>query len=120
VLIWFEHYVESEDRIWKSFFHLTAEGNIVRVGMPKVGARLTIWYMVEKLKPSPFTPDSRDVAIGSEDKTSRVRAWQLEDLITEVCFRLLQNLSCKEWRQYLGDEPYHKTCPGLPGPEMCQ
>jgi hypothetical protein len=25
-----------------------------------------------------------------------------------------RHLTQQEWRQDLGDEPYHKTCPGLP------
>ena len=37
-----------------------------------------------------------------------------EDLIAEACSRLKRNLTPKEWSQYLGDEPYHKTCPNLP------
>jgi WD40 repeat protein len=38
--------------------------------------------------------------------------WRAEDLIAEACARLDRNLTEAEWRQYLGDEPYRKTCPG--------
>jgi hypothetical protein len=38
--------------------------------------------------------------------------WRAEDLIAEACARLDRNLTDAEWRQYLSDEPYRKTCPG--------
>ena len=38
--------------------------------------------------------------------------WRAEDLIAEACARLDRNLTEAEWRQYPGDEPYRKTCPG--------
>ena len=38
-----------------------------------------------------------------------------EDLIAETCVRLTRNLTAEEWKQYLADIPYRKTCPDLPG-----
>jgi hypothetical protein len=32
-------------------------------------------------------------------------------MIAEACDRLGRNLNREEWRQYLGNEPYRKTCP---------
>jgi WD40 repeat protein/tRNA A-37 threonylcarbamoyl transferase component Bud32 len=40
--------------------------------------------------------------------------WLPEDLIRDACSRLTRNLTLEEWRQYLGDEAYHRTCPNLP------
>ena len=37
-----------------------------------------------------------------------------EDLIDLACSRLTRNLAQAEWAQYLGDEPYRKTCENLP------
>ncbi len=37
-----------------------------------------------------------------------------DGLIAEACSRLKRNLTPDEWKQYLGDEPYRKTCPNLP------
>jgi len=37
-----------------------------------------------------------------------------DDLIADACSRLKQNLTAQQWKQYLGDEPYRKTCPNLP------
>jgi WD40 repeat protein len=38
-------------------------------------------------------------------------------VIDEVCDSLNRNLDCKEWRNYLPDEPYRQTCKNLPMPE---
>jgi hypothetical protein len=37
-----------------------------------------------------------------------------DDLIEEACRRLPRNLSKQEWREYIGDDAHHKTCPELP------
>lgn len=47
------------------------------------------------------------------ESTARVWNWRPEDLITEACQRLTRNLTLEEWQQYLGNEPYGKTCPNL-------
>lgn len=31
--------------------------------------------------------------------------------------RLSRNLTCQEWQEYLGNEPYRKTCPNLTEPQ---
>ena len=64
-----------------------------------------------------FSSDGRWVASGGEDNVVQVWLWQSKDLIAEACARLPRNLTQEEWRQYLGDEPYHPTCPNLPTPK---
>jgi len=35
-------------------------------------------------------------------------------LLAATCARLSRNLTAPEWKEYVGDEPYRKTCPNLP------
>lgn len=44
-----------------------------------------------------------------------VYPWQPEALMQELCKRLDRNLSREEWQRQLPGEPYHRTCPNLPG-----
>jgi len=37
-----------------------------------------------------------------------------EDVVAGACTRVERNLTPKEWKEYLGNEPYRKTCPNLP------
>ena len=40
--------------------------------------------------------------------------WQSTDLIEQACARVTRNLGeVDEWPQYLGNEPYRKTCPNI-------
>ena len=41
----------------------------------------------------------------------------LEDLIAVGCERATRNLTHDEWLQFMGEQPYRATCPGLPTPE---
>jgi WD40 repeat protein len=36
-----------------------------------------------------------------------------EDLVSEACKRIPRNLTATQWKEYIGDEPYQKTCPDL-------
>lgn len=61
-----------------------------------------------------FNPNGRSVLTGSVDGTAVVWLWKTEDMRNEACKRLSRNLTEEEWRQYLGEGPYRKTCPNLP------
>jgi WD40 repeat protein len=52
----------------------------------------------------------------SDDNETLVAKYavHVEDLVPEVCSRVPRNLTRAEWKQYMGDEPYQKTCPSLP------
>ena len=43
-----------------------------------------------------------------------------ESWLNRACRMANRNLTKAEWRQYLGDLPYRKTCPDLPEPEEDQ
>lgn len=68
----------------------------------------------ERIHAVAFSPDGRFVATASMDCTIQLRCWQTADLIAQACARLTRNLSYEEWRLYLADEPYRKTCADLP------
>jgi hypothetical protein len=80
--------------------------------MPYSGAALAL------VLAAAFSPDGKWVVSGSDapDGASGmgVWRWQPEDLIAMACARLTRNLTPAEWQQYLGSEPYRKTCPNLP------
>lgn len=46
--------------------------------------------------------------------------WRHEDMWKEACRRLTRNFSQGEWFQFLPDEPYRETCPGLPIPSKVE
>ena len=63
-----------------------------------------------------FTADGRGVELLEDGGHLSTGLWRIEDLIAQTCQRLRRNLSRQEWEQYLGDEPYRETCPGVPVP----
>lgn len=64
-----------------------------------------------------FSPDGKLLATGSRDYAAQIGYFLLEDLRREACQRLSRNLTLEEWRMYVPDEPYRKTCPHLPSSE---
>ena len=61
-----------------------------------------------------FTPDGKSLTSASDD--GRVRVWVVasDNLLAEACASVARNMTLSEWRQYLGDQPYRRTCPALP------
>jgi WD40 repeat protein len=64
-----------------------------------------------------FKPGTEQLVTAGDDGTARVWRWQAQELIEAACARLTRNLTREEWRQYLGTEPYLRSCLTLPVPK---
>jgi len=60
-----------------------------------------------------MTADGRYLATAGD---GTIRIWHLkpEDLVAQVQARSFRNLTRSEWKAYLGQVPYRKTCPEFP------
>jgi hypothetical protein len=58
--------------------------------------------------------DGQTLASASDDDTVRLWPGSVASWKTIACRMVNRNLSLEEWRQYMGDRPYEKTCTGLP------
>ncbi|MBI5715076.1 MAG: hypothetical protein HZC38_16890, partial [Chloroflexi bacterium] len=57
-----------------------------------------------------FSADGKTLASGSYDKTIILWDLDVESWKRSACQIVRRNLTKVEWKQYLGDEPYRKTC----------
>jgi hypothetical protein len=51
------------------------------------------------------------------DQTVRLWDVDLQSWLKRACAIANRNLTDEERRKYMGDLPYRKTCPDLPGPD---
>jgi WD40 repeat protein len=81
----------------------------------------TLSGLTAEVKGVAFSPDGQYLALSSADRT--VSLWEVGSgrLAEEACRTASRNLTCAEWRNYIGtDTPYRKTCEALPGPLTCE
>ena len=85
-------YIAGYDRVWES-----------RTGreVTRVKGRIVA-----------FSPDM-SFLFTTENNVTGVWVWHPDDLIAAACRQLPRNLTREEWRSYLGNEPYRKTCDGV-------
>ena len=60
-----------------------------------------------------ISPDNRWLVTGSWDKTARLWDLRLDEMIELGCRTAGRNLSEEEWKRYMGNLPYQKTCSKL-------
>jgi WD40 repeat protein len=61
-----------------------------------------------------FMQANEDLVSVSEDKTILLRTIGQHELQAQICQKANRNLTDSEWRDFLGDSPYQKTCPVQP------
>lgn len=61
-----------------------------------------------------FSPDSKMLVSVSWGRSIILWDLSVNSWLTRVCGTAKRNLSNDEWHQFLGDEPYRKTCQNLP------
>jgi WD40 repeat protein len=91
---------DSTARIWN---RVTGEPIVVLLQPARVNAVL-------------FSPGDRLFLVAGSDGLARAFPVSAQDLIAQLCARLTRNLSDAEWREYLHDTPYSKSCPDLAVP----
>jgi WD40 repeat protein len=61
-----------------------------------------------------FSPDSRYVLAGYEERAAALWLWRSSDLREQACARLTHNLSHDEWERWFPRQPYRQICANLP------
>jgi len=61
-----------------------------------------------------WSPDGQELISSSDDGTVRVWVIASDNLLAQACASVARNLTMAEWQQYLGNQPYRRTCPALP------
>jgi WD40 repeat protein len=63
-----------------------------------------------------WSPDGSRLVVTSWGGPARVVQVPVVDMLEGACSYAVRNLSPAEWGQFLGQGPYHETCPDKPVP----
>ena len=67
---------------------------------------------------SPINEAAKEVLVSvSEDKTVLLRTVGMEDLKAQICQKANRDLTLTEWRDFVGEIPYQKTCSNVSNPD---
>ena len=64
----------------------------------------------DRVRAVAFSPDRKSLVSGGDDATTVFWKWDLATLVAQACRVANSPLDPGEWRQYMGDQPYRKTC----------
>jgi hypothetical protein len=78
----------------------------------KTGKELARLTQEDAVSSVAFSRDGHLLGLAS-GKTVLVTPWVPEDLVKYACAHLNSNLDPDEWKQYLLEERYRRTCPDL-------
>ncbi|MGD2145115.1 MAG: BTAD domain-containing putative transcriptional regulator [Anaerolineae bacterium] len=114
------HTNEIHQAVWngeESRILTASSDGTARVWDAATGAELfTLSGHTDAVNQAVWSRDDRLILTASSDGT--VRQWYawMEDLLEAACQRAPRNMSQEEWQEFMKDEPYRPTCPGLLAP----